>query len=175
MSSLIDTIRKTKESISNISIEKRADVIDLLMVLTARLVDNITSLNDIPKSFTDTIQPSIKAQLIAAEKRIETATDDILGAAEKISSALNHVSEPAKKEIQIQLNRIFEASGFQDLVSQHLNEITIQMDDMSIDIEQLQSCLEGMHDCNTPKTVLRVKSKDKRSDAHLLNGPSTSF
>ncbi len=175
MSSLIETIKKTKETINTISPDKQADVIGLLIMLTTRFTDSMVKLNDIPKSYYTEIQPAVTSQLSAAERRIESATNIILESAEKISGLLPQVNDTAKKEIQIHLNKIFEASGFQDLVSQHLNEITLQMGDLSIDIEQLQFCLSSMEDANASLPPQRVKSRDRRVDAHLLNGPATDF
>jgi chemotaxis regulatin CheY-phosphate phosphatase CheZ len=176
MSSIIEIIHQTRASIHSVSDDKKSGLIDLIFQLANRVFESVKNLDQIPKNYSDIVFPSISNQLVAAEKRIEIATNVILDSADTISRLLPQLSGDAvKKEIQSELNKIFEASGFQDLVSQHLNEITIQMGDLSIDIDYLQSCLTSIDDLNAPAFNAKHKSKDKRSDAHLLNGPSTNI
>lgn len=174
MTGLIALIQKTKETMDDLPPEKKETLMTAMISLSKKLLDQVNGLMDIPESYHVTLCPAMIAQLHAAERRTEKAADDILSAAEGISNALARVEGPGKTEIQTRINAIFEASSFQDLVSQHLNETKLLIDDLSVDMDKLQRSFDVLNGSESMNRVA-LKTKEKRSDAHLLNGPSTHF
>ncbi|AGH97274.1 hypothetical protein [Micavibrio aeruginosavorus] len=176
MTSIIQTIQETSQAMGHVSPEKRAALADSIAQLAKRLADHVSALDDIPSHYQTFTMPAISDQIAAAEKRTEKAADQILTAAESIMKSLTKMKGDAAAEIQNQANIIFEATSFQDLVTQHLNEIRLRMKELNDDMLALQDCMinisSGSADGTQPKQRTR---KSERPDAHLLNGPTTNF
>ncbi len=169
MKQLMQTILETRETLSDVPDDKKLVLVDSLVQLTQRLMGDLAKLGDIPENYLTVLEPSITEQIDAAEKRTERAADVILGATEKIMTSLPGVQGPIRQEIQNQVNAIFEASNFQDLVSQHLNEIKLRVELLTRDMRFLNDSMAGIAAGGGTNRA----REPRRSDAHLLNGPST--
>ncbi|WP_435641126.1 hypothetical protein [Micavibrio aeruginosavorus] len=176
MTSLIQTIHETSQAMDHVSPEKRAALADSMAQLAKRLADHVSALDDIPNHYQTFLMPAINDQITAAEKRTEKAADQILTAAESIMKSLSKMKGDAAAEIQNQANIIFEATSFQDLVTQHLNEIRLRMKELNDDMLALQECMITISSGSGDGTAAKPRArKAERPDAHLLNGPTTNF
>lgn len=173
MNHLMNTILETREALDKVPDDKKVALVDSLFQLTRRMVDDVVQLNDIPEHYLSQIEPIMSNQILAAEKRTEKAANDILAATENIMSLLPAVQGPVKQDIQNQVNALFEASNFQDLVSQHLNEIKLRLDQLNKDMQMLSDVMAGL---SSGKQSSSARAREpRRSDAHLLNGPTTKL
>ncbi|HCK32250.1 MAG: hypothetical protein CMH32_06820 [Micavibrio sp.] len=165
----VETIRKAPD-------DKKPALLDSLLSISQKLMRVTKQFSDIPDTYVTKLSPMIEKQLSAAERRTERAADQFLTVAEEIKPLLDGVDEATKKEIQNKLNEMFEISTFQDLVAQHLNEVKLLMNDLTYDIEELQEALIALGDSSMGGGKKFERSvQQKRSDEHLLNGPSTDF
>ncbi len=138
------------------------------VVVLDTFIKNLSSFNDISDHFFDALQPAIKDQIKAIDLRTEEAADSILSAAENLMTAVGTLPEDSKEKIQNEVNAIFEASNFQDLVSQHAREIGLRINELASDMKDLHAFLDGKgHD----DARIRSREQNKADDAHLLNGP----
>lgn len=167
---MIDTIRDMRDALDKVDDDKKTALVDSLLKLTRRMSDDLVTLADIPEQYLTQLEPVITEQIRAAEKRTEKAADDILAVAEKLMAAMPAVQGPIKNDMQNQVNALFEAVNFQDLVSQHLNEIILRMNMVSKDMQTLRDLMMNMGAGG--KTGSRNR-EPRRADAHLLNGPTT--
>lgn len=174
MLTLIKIMEQTQAGIDVLPDDKKQDVINKLVKLAKKMIQDLGSFSDVPKEYSFKIYPAMKDQLSAAEKRTEKAADDIMSAAEIIMAQLPSINGPAKDKIQNAINQIFEASSFQDLVAQHLNEVKLLATDFDADMKAMG---EMMDEIGTGGDSSKRPSSpnNKRPDAHLLNGPSTNF
>lgn len=171
MHSLIQTVETLLASLETASDEKKIATVTSLANLAKRLVTDISTMTDVTEQYQKTILPALYAQLQAAEKRTEKAVDEILSSCEEIVKTVKDEKPEIKSAIQAQTNRIFETSAFQDLVSQHLNEIKIKIDDVGRNLGILQEIITG--DPDKISENIKKLQKTKGFDDHLLNGPST--
>lgn len=171
MHSIIDTVQTLLDSLETASDEKKVATVKSLAALSKRLIGDISTMTEVTEKYQETILPALYAQLNAAEKRTEKAVDEILSACEDMVKAVKDENPNVKSAIQTHTNRIFETSAFQDLVSQHLNEIKIKIDDVGRNLGILQEIIKG--DPDKISENIKKLQKSKGFDDHLLNGPST--
>lgn len=171
--SVIAAIKEAHQAIKSAPDSKKAELVDFIVRLLKKIVPVAEQFGDIPQNYATKIQPMMLKQLQAAEKRTERAADSFLSIAEELMPMLDGLPEARKKEIQEKINEMFEASSFQDLVAQHLNEIKLLVNDLTYDIEGLQETLMELGNTSWQGTDFKRSVQQKRSDAHLLNGPST--
>lgn len=174
MLTLIKIMEQTQAGIDVLPDNKKQDVINKLVTLAKKMIQDLGSFSDVPKEYSYKIYPAIKDQLSAAEKRTEKAADEIMGAAEIIMSQLPDINGPAKDKIQNAINQIFEASSFQDLVAQHLNEVKLLATNFDEDMKAMGEMMDDIGS-GGDSSKRPDSSTSKRPDAHLLNGPSTNF
>lgn len=170
MQDLIKTMQDAQDALGKVDGDKKVDIVNNLVSLSKKLVHHIAAFADIPQNFSKSLYPTITAQITAADKRTEKAADDIMGAAESIMAIADNLEGDTKTKLMEQVNAIFETCSFQDLVAQHLNEIRLRVDDLKEDMDDLSDMANG----NTSSEEKLKKRKQKRSDAHLLNGPATN-
>jgi len=105
-------------------------------------------------------------ELDAIVKHAEEATNNILDAAEEIQSSLGGIDESKSQKITESINKIFEASNFQDITGQRINKIVTAL----VDIE---SCVNGLiNKISGGDGTIEINVKgDHRADADLMNGP----
>lgn len=176
MTTLIKTIENTCSAITHVAPEKRAVLMESVIQLSKKLAEHISALDDVPHHYQTFTMPSINDQITAAEKRTERAAEKILTAAENIMKSVQKIPGDACKEIQNQTNIIFEATSFQDLVTQHLNEIRLRMNELNDDMDALKSCIENICGSSGDTENLSIRTRrNERPDAHLLNGPTTNI
>jgi chemotaxis regulatin CheY-phosphate phosphatase CheZ len=169
MSDLKAFIRETMPALETAPDEKKAQILKQISSLLERTFENLSSFSDIPEYFFETIQPNVERQVRAVEIRTERAADAVMTSCEKISASLKDVPPESKKAIQQQINKVFEACNFQDLVAQHANEVRLLMKELGDDIGDMKAFLAS-DGYEIPK--VRTKDKNRRPDAHLLNGPA---
>lgn len=171
MQQILHSITEIESKLDNVSNDKKEIIFGNLAKLTKKLLEKLSAFCLVPEDFSNKIYPAITLQIQAGEKRTEKAADDIMGAAEKIMNAASALDGDVKNTIMTEVNTIFEACSFQDLVAQHLNEIRLCVEDIHADMENLKGALEGAQESG--KTA--IPKKQKRPDAHLLNGPPTNI
>ena len=171
MNTLLATIQETRKSIDVVADDKKLSLVDSMMTLCKKLIDNVLSFADVPEKFDTQMYPAISDQIKAAEKRTEKAADDIMSATENIMAALGQIEGAGKDKIQTEVNNLFEACNFQDLVAQHLKEIQLLANSLKDDMSELKDAMGEMGSASGGG--VERKKRAERSDAHLLNGPST--
>lgn len=165
-------IRDTSAALESASGANQSELAKDMVPAMQALLANLASFKDIPEHYFDNLMPAMLAQIQAVDKRTETAADQILTACETMGQILDDLPDGPKERIQEQINAIFEASNFQDLVSQHANEIKRRLEDLSDDIKDFQDALAHVASGTIPDGErVRTRDKNKRADAHLLNGP----
>lgn len=171
---LVDVIQEISDALETAQEDKKPALVKSIIMIMKQIAKTVDEFNDIPETYSQKLHPAMLAQMKAAERRTEEATDKFLTISEKIGAVLKDVPEPAKATIQNSLNEIFETSSFQDLVAQHLNEIRLLIDDLTYDIESLDFAIKSLTSEEAGQSVQRT-IKTRRPDDHLLNGPATDF
>lgn len=164
-----ELLRETLNAFQNADDQKKVTIAARLGLVLESLLIKIAEFSDIPQHFLTQSYPSISLQIQAIDKRTEHAVDKYMGVAERLRKIVADAPDPIKKAVQAEINVMFEASNFQDLVSQHANEIKLLMDDVKADMTDIQS-LTGV--APSGKVHERSRNKNKRADDHLLNGPA---
>lgn len=172
MPGIIDEMKRMTDAIAVVDGQKRTDLLILLSKLAQQISVNIAGLGDGLERFEKQLLPAINAQLAAADKRTEIAADKLMGSTEKISAILKTVPAAEKDAIQKELNAIFETCSFQDLVSQHLNEVRLRLGDLEKETVLIRDTINSLGS-SAESAAMRRRREEQRSDAHLLNGPST--
>lgn len=143
------------------------------------LYRQLSDLALLPKNFKSKISPGILEQIKAADKRTEDSADVIMTAAENIMALTSELDANKSDKIINEINKIFEASSFQDLVSQHLNEIKLLVEELNEDMAVVEAVLNkgttgsSKSDTGAFSAHKEKQQKKKRPDDHLLNGPAT--
>jgi len=171
---MLETISKIRENAKHVEAEKKDVLMNSVIRLTEKVVNAFSEVKDIPENLEKNILPQIETQLKAAEKRTENAVDEIMNAAENALSATANVEGPGKAEIEKSINAIFEASCFQDLMAQHLNEVKLLLKRFETDVTFIKDSIEYLESANMTSKPVRVQ-QEERSDQHLLNGPALDF
>lgn len=171
MSHVLKTIEETRDAMDGVTSDKKIMLVNSLVTLSKKVIAHILAFRDVPVRFEAVLHPAIAAQLQAAETRTEKAADDIMTATERIAAILPGLQEEERAAIQVQVNALFEACNFQDLVAQHLNEIHLLVGDLSRDMKALAA---GMEDVGGGEGGGRPR-REERPDSHLLNGPTTQL
>lgn len=135
----------------------------------------IFSFNGMIEKFNATIHPEVQSQIKAIDARTEKAANDIIDANSDMTLALKGIPEANAKAIQKQINRIYEACNFQDLVSQHANEIRLVMNELAEDMTYFKKAISKPNAIDHKSFAEHEADKKKRSDSHLLNGPTTQL
>lgn len=171
MLKLIETINEAQQAIDQVPVEKKLELTVSLVALSKKLLSSIAELGLIPSHFHNDLMPAAQAQLLAAEKRTEFAADKFLGAAEKLSELAGKVTDAQHRNaLQDQVNVIFEAANFQDLVAQHLNEVKLRLNGFVNYMDCLEAALAGDEERLSKSRRHISEAKDT-----LLNGPTTSI
>jgi chemotaxis regulatin CheY-phosphate phosphatase CheZ len=135
------------------------------------MAEDLNEMCDIACGFLDNSLPALRAQMEAADKRTEKAADSILTHCEQMMLLLKDCPAETQAQLQMHINSIFEASNFQDLVSQHINEIRRVVDALSEDLGVVRNNLQAGQSGGQKS---KREKRPERADAHLLNGPSTN-
>lgn len=151
---------------------KKVELSETVIPAIQAVLSQLSSFKDVPEHYFGELMPAMLAQIQAVDKRTEKAADQILTACEMMGQVMDDLPAGPRERIQEQINAIFEASNFQDLVSQHANEIKRRLEDLSADLKDFQDVLNQISGGNIPAGErVRTRDKNKRADAHLLNGP----
>ena len=119
-------------------------------------------------------------ELEALKATTATATEEILSIAESVLSRVEQLQAlvPTGKPmellniIEVQLVRLFEACGFQDLTGQRSTKVARLLENLDA---RVACALDLMDHIEVPDDVaLEMKDADAKGDAALLNGPQTS-
>ena len=176
MNVLLQTIEETKAALDSVSEDKKPPLVISLVTLSKKLIDKVLCFKDVPERFETEILPALYSQIEAAEKRTEKAADDIMSATENIMAALAEIEGTGKDKVQKNVNALFEACNFQDLVAQHLKEIRLLSDDLAEDMQELNESMDSLGGNGSVNAQMPGRArKQTRPDAHLLNGPATDF
>ena len=171
MTSIIQAIHDIKNTIKTMPDDKKLVAIDSTLELIKKIFDEIGILQEVAQNYETVVYPEITAQLAAAEKRTEKGIDQILTACESLPKSVASASDDVKKAVQDKVNVIFEASNFQDLTAQHLNEVKLRLEKVKQAMSLVQDILNG-DPAQIDIRIARYRHME-RSDAHLLNGPVT--
>ena len=116
------------------------------------------------------------SELDAIVSQTESATGDILGAAEKIQEFAWTLREQGAAEetcdsLDMEATNIYMACSFQDLTGQRIKKI---VDAMRYVEKRINSMIDiwGFESDSVEIDHTDAKSHDERPDAHLLNGPA---
>ncbi len=119
-------------------------------------------------------------ELEALKATTASATEEILSIAESVLSRVEQLQGmvPAGKPvellniIEVQLVRLFEACGFQDLTGQRSTKVARLLENLD---SRVARALDLMDHIEVPDDVaLEMKDADTQGDAALLNGPQAS-
>ncbi len=172
MADMKSVLKETTEALKSADDAKKAILATKLSGVLETFVEKLSFFSDIPEHFKETVEPQVEAQVKSIEDKTEHAADAILTACENVGSAIKDAPAEIKSAVQNEINKIFEASNFQDLVAQHANEIRILMKDIKADMSDIQN-ITGETDGKV-NPAERSRNSNKRPDDHLLNGPPTS-
>lgn len=171
MTSIIDAINDIEKNLVTMPDEKKLAALDTTFILIRKIFSEISILRDVAGNYETVLYPEIAQQLAAAEKRTEKGLDQILSACEALPKDIGAADDAVKKAVQEKINIIFEASNFQDLSAQHLNEVKLRLEKVKNAMNLINDILTG-DPAQIDKRIERYKHMD-RPDAHLLNGPAT--
>jgi chemotaxis regulatin CheY-phosphate phosphatase CheZ len=173
--SIVDVLQQTVKALDQAPAEKKVTLVETVGKLVQRIAADIVQINERNNSFLDNKLPALNAQLDAADKRTEKAANQILTCCERMMPLLKDCPAPAKAELQKYINLIFAAGNFQDLVSQHINEVRKIVQDQGEDAADIKAIMSSSasDDAFSHQARARLREKQVRSDAHLLNGPPT--
>lgn len=165
-------LHETLDALKNAPKDKKAIITEKLAPVLEDILKSVITFDSILKEFFEHVEPGMAAQIVAIDKRTEKSANLILDASERISTHIKPLPAAQKDPIQKEINLIFQACNFQDLVSQHANEIRLLLKDLTADMEYSKNV---MSDTNKQGNVdfEAQRRQNKRPDAHLLNGPTT--
>lgn len=109
-------------------------------------------------------------ELDAIVKATESATTTILDCAETLGGLSAKVGDEHGQAINDVVTRIYEASSFQDLTGQRVTKVVNALKHIELELEKIIKVF-GDEIRKTTSSAKLSKPDDKRSDAHLLNGP----
>lgn len=109
-------------------------------------------------------------ELDAIVEATEGAASTILDCAEVLESLCSKVGDEHGQTITQVVTRIYEASSFQDLTGQRVTKVVNALKHIELELEKIIKVF-GDEIRKTASTAKLSKPDDKRSDAHLLNGP----
>lgn len=162
-------LKETLSAIKLASADKKTLAMDKIIPIVENILNNTDVFDEIVSEFLNSSDPLIKKQIVAINKRTERCANKIIDATAEISSVTHSLPEPDKTRIQNSINTIYEGCNFQDLVSQHVQEINKIVNELSEDMAFIQKVLSNLDSTNKIKRIVR----QKREDSHLLNGPTT--
>lgn len=112
-------------------------------------------------------------QLDAVLKSTEEAAHNIMDAAEEIQNIVSSIeaNEDAKRKIEDEITKIYEACNFQDITGQRIKKVMQALEFTETKIKKLISMFSSDGVVITEKLK---EMKDERSDSHLMNGPQLS-
>jgi hypothetical protein len=170
MANIANVIEETLAAMEQLPEDKRAKLAESLAHLSRKALEQVQGISALPGHYREQLRPQVESQLQAAEKRTEMAAEAFLTIAERLGALAGKTSDPLVQQVlQAECGKIFEACSFQDLVAQHLNEITLRLKEMDQWMGALQSALNGdAHDA--AKALDRIQ---QQAGDQLLNGPST--
>lgn len=175
MSTLITVIKESTEAMAKVPEDRKAAIAETVNKLIQRVAEDMVGINERNDTFLLKQIPAIYAQLAAADKRTEKAANQIMTCAERMMPLLKECPDHIKTELQKYINIIFEAGNFQDLVAQHVNEVRRIVKDVEEDATDIKAIMNttATDDAYSHQARARMRQKQQRPDAHLLNGPST--
>lgn len=170
MPSIIETIHEMNGAMRDMPDDKKIQAAQTMLALMKNVFGHLEILKEASERYRDELFPVIEKQLEAAEKRTEKGIDQILTACEKMGQEPVLADGDAKKTLQRYTGAIFQASNFQDLSAQHLNEVKLRLDDVGRAMDLFIDIMTA----DPAQIALKIEKYKRpgRSDAHLLNGPA---
>ena len=139
------------------------------------IIDTLVTFNSMVKEYEEVIVPRITEQISAIDSRSEGAADKILDLGLEISKFVADLPDDKGKELQNHINEIYESCSFQDLVSQHANEIRLTIERLTTDIGYFKQAL-SISNYKENYSFAEHKDRTKASaEGKFLNGPTTEL
>lgn len=116
------------------------------------------------------VVPEATQELDAVMKATEDATNKILDSAERIREVTITMDDKivAKKCIEDEVVKIFEACNFQDITGQRIKKVTSTLQYIENSVGNIIKTFEIENEVATPK---KKKSLEEITDKDLMNGP----
>lgn len=173
--SIVDVLRQAMQTLDQAPAEKKLLLVGQISKLVQRIAADIVQIDERNAAFLENKLPALHAQMDAADKRTEKAADQILTCCERMMPLLKDCPDATRAELQKYINMIFSAGNFQDLVAQHINEIRLIIKDHGEDVADIKAIMASgaTEEAFSHLARARLREKQVRSDAHLLNGPPT--
>ena len=175
--SLVEQAAKRQSMPAGVSSESlqsrvREDAQDLAEVIR-RARSDIAALN--PTAITEEHLPVAGEELEAIVSATETATHDIMEAAEAIEASLETCPLDAAENISGAVTRIFEACSFQDITGQRISKVVSALQQVETKVGHMLTTLGGptgepTAERDAPAT--QSASAEDREQA-LMNGPQS--
>ena len=174
--SIIDVLQQSIQMLDKAPDDKKLLLVGQVSKLVQRIAADIVQIDERNAAFLENKLPALHAQMDAADKRTEKAADQILSCCERMMPLLKDCPDAVKTELQKYINMIFSAGNFQDLVAQHINEVRLIIKDHGEDVADIKAIMSSgaTEDTFSHLARTRLREKQVRSDAHLLNGPPTN-
>ena len=150
----------------------REDAQDLAEVIR-RARSDIAALN--PSAITEEHLPVAGEELEAIVSATETATHDIMEAAEAIEASLEACPPEAAESISGAVTRIFEACSFQDITGQRISKVVSALQQVEAKVGHMLTTLGGPASEPTAESdapAAQDASEEDREQA-LMNGPQS--
>ncbi|MDP6350744.1 MAG: protein phosphatase CheZ [Alphaproteobacteria bacterium] len=114
--------------------------------------------------------PDANDELEEIVSATETATNDIMDAAERIEALVAEGDDDLPDRVTVQITRIFESCGFQDITGQRIGKVVETLRHIEAKIAGLSGAGDGAASADREPPA----EKAAPSDADLLNGPQAS-
>ena len=150
----------------------REDAQDLAEVIRRARAD-IAALN--PEAITEEHLPVAGEELEAIVSATETATHEIMEAAEAIEASLEPCPPDAAESISNAVTRIFEACSFQDITGQRISKVVNALQQVEAKVGNMLATLGGQTD-EVPKAQAAQPAQEVTAEDReraLMNGPQS--
>ena len=155
--------------------DKKILIASKMGIVLGGMIKIIVSFDGMLNEYNKTIEPTIINQVKAIDSRGEKSVNVILDANSEISELIKKAPKEVSDSVQEQVNKIYQACNFQDLMSQHANEIRLVVDELTSDMNYFKQAFSKPNAIDVKTFEEHQDKKEKRSDSHLLNGPSTEI
>ncbi len=148
------------------------DAQDLADVIR-RARSDIAALN--PSAITEEHLPVAGEELEAIVSATETATNEIMEAAEAIEASLEGCPPDAAESISDAVTRIFEACSFQDITGQRISKVVGALQQVEAKVGNMLTTLggpTGEQGLRQEASATQAASEEERERA-LMNGPQS--
>lgn len=150
----------------------REDAQDLAEVIRRARAD-IAALN--PEAITEEHLPVAGEELEAIVSATETATHEIMEAAEAIEASLELCPPDATESISNAVTRIFEACSFQDITGQRISKVVNALQQVEAKVGNMLATLGGqtgeVPKAQAAQPAQEVTAEDR--ERALMNGPQS--